>query len=230
MKINLSLKQNRAGTNQGVLGLVPKGWCFQQLPWLQGSSSVLLWLLVSQLLAGLHVRCCTQQQLVVTALQRRSCRRNWPGIDCYRKMSLGRGAWQFGCCQRFSPRGGGRPLLCAALEKEEPLHCGGGWFLSSPQKSPGQQMPQLQGTSHQLEPPSAFCSPDYCADRNFLKMAIYQETFCVWNVNIKAKGHFYHGTLNHLFPLLVNHCNFDLTAIYSKLLICFIRHLNKLFQ
>lgn len=230
MKVSLSLKQNRGGTIQGVLDLVPKRWCFQQLPWPQGSSSVLLWLLMSQLLAGLHVRCCTQQQQVVTALQRRSCRRSWPGIDYYRKMSLGRGVWQFGCCQRLSPRGGSRPLVRAALEKEEPLHCGGGWVTQQPTAKSWSANATAPGTCHQLEPPSAFCSSDYCADRNFLKMTIYQETFCVWNVNIKSKGHFYRGTPNHLVPMLVNHCNFGLTAIYSKLLICFLRQLNKLFQ
>lgn len=49
--------------------------------------------------AGVHGRCCTHEQLVVTALQRRNCRRNWPGIDYFQKNEFGEGCQAaFGCC------------------------------------------------------------------------------------------------------------------------------------
>lgn len=95
-------------------------------------------------------------------------------------MSLGRSVWQ---CLAAVIRGSlleGEADSPVLLSEQEEIVVDE--FLSSPQEGPGQQIPQLQGTSHQarqLDPPSALCSLDYCVDRNFLKMAIPRKVLCM---------------------------------------------------
>lgn len=186
------------------------GWCFQQLPWPQSSSSVLvlthvllLWLMMPQHQAGVNVRCCTRvisgdssaEKELKEELARNWLlpeKRAWGGVSVHE-----RPFWQsLAAVVRGSLL---ESLLCCFGSKSSHYPVVVDGFLSNSQESAGQQIPWLPGTSHQLEPPSAFCSPDFCADMNLLKMAIQRSILCV-KCECKIKGSLWSWYTKSLIP------------------------------
>lgn len=153
-------------------------------------------------LVGGCIRDAAHEQLVgESSLLRRSCSRSWVEMDyfknCLKSVPFGAGVSVCplrGACSvllvsleifcwgiQYCGSGPSFRVQCYFQSKKNHYSVVADGFLSNQLEHAGQQIPELQVTSRQtsrLEPPSAFCSPDFCVEETSLKCKS-RETFCV---------------------------------------------------